>query len=337
MAFLGCMGSRSQEALLKAVEEAVKENSHSRLRGLLGDDIGLNAAVIDRKHLLHQAAWLGYPRCVQLLLENGANPDKHHRKNGCTPLHLAHFCTVEETNPKPTIEALLSFGASVNNLGSHKCGKHAIDHAIQHQRLDSLEILLAANSTVLLQSLLIAIDVANPQIAELLLNAGGQCGRMLENVLYWGQPLHRVLYSPRKEPKQCYKEMVKLFVQASLCKPIPQVTASSEPSTQMSNQHLMIESELRMMSRDYVDLAHYVFGYLLRNGFQPSDSIKTFMTHIGEIEWMDNYLCQPVNLRDLCIRVVRSYTYLSGNVIYGVSKLSLPQRIQDLILLYNPL
>jgi len=32
--------------------------------------------------------------------------DEPHRKNGCTPLHLAHFCTIDDTNPDKTIREL---------------------------------------------------------------------------------------------------------------------------------------------------------------------------------------------------------------------------------------
>ena len=36
--------------------------------------------------------------------------------------------------------ALLQAGGNVNNPGNDKCGKYPIDHAIQHQRLDSVEV-----------------------------------------------------------------------------------------------------------------------------------------------------------------------------------------------------
>ena len=79
----------------------------------------------------NQAAWFGFPRCVRMLLAHGADPEVPHRKNGCTPLHLAHFCTIDDTHPGGTIEALRNAGACVNNRGGVKCGKRAIDHAIQ--------------------------------------------------------------------------------------------------------------------------------------------------------------------------------------------------------------
>ena len=111
---MGCTGS--QGACLQAVEEAVKENALTRLTALLAET-SISVTEIDRKNLLHQAAWLGYPTCVRMLLDTGAAPDVPHRKNGCTPLHLAHFCTVDDSNPGPTITALVKAGASVNNPG----------------------------------------------------------------------------------------------------------------------------------------------------------------------------------------------------------------------------
>ena len=35
---------------------------------------------------------------------------------------------------------LLQAGGNVNNPGNDKCGKYPIDHAIQHQRLDSVQV-----------------------------------------------------------------------------------------------------------------------------------------------------------------------------------------------------
>jgi len=75
-------------------------------------------------------------------------PDEPHRKNGCTPLHLAHFCTIDDTNPDRTIRELTAAGADINNPGSRKCGKCPIEHAIQHQRLNSVQVLLSLGSQV---------------------------------------------------------------------------------------------------------------------------------------------------------------------------------------------
>ncbi len=45
------------------------------------------------------------------------------------------------TAPKFAIcVSILQAGGSVNNPGNDKCGKYPIDHAIQHQRLDSVQV-----------------------------------------------------------------------------------------------------------------------------------------------------------------------------------------------------
>jgi len=64
----------------------------------------------------------------------------------------------------------------------------------------------------------VAIDVASPQIVELLLLHGADCGKAVEAVSYWGQPLHRALYS-HKCPRESYKQMFRLLVQATVCSP----------------------------------------------------------------------------------------------------------------------
>jgi len=69
--------------------------------------------------------------------------------------------------------------------------------------------------------MLVAIDVASPQIVELLLLHGADCGRPVEAVSYWGQPLHRALYS-HKCPRESYKQMFRLLVQATVCAPLQQ-------------------------------------------------------------------------------------------------------------------
>jgi len=66
--------------------------------------------------------------------------------------------------------------------------------------------------------MLVAIDVASPQIVELLLLHGADCGKAVEAVSYWGQPLHRALYS-HKCPRESYKQMFRLLVQATVCAP----------------------------------------------------------------------------------------------------------------------
>jgi len=86
--------------------------------------------------------------------------------------------------------------------------------------------------------MLVAIDVASPQIVELLLLHGADCGKAVEAVCYWGQPLHRALYS-HKCPRESYKLMFRLLVQATVCAPQPQQQlAASPPTAAVGNQHL---------------------------------------------------------------------------------------------------
>jgi len=82
----------------------------------------------------------------------------------------------------------------------------------------------------------LAIDVASPQIVELLLLHGADCGRAVEAVCYWGQPLHRALYS-HKCPRESYKLMFRLLVQATVCAPPSQQQqqTTSLPTTAVRN------------------------------------------------------------------------------------------------------
>jgi len=93
---------------------------------------------------------------------------------------------------------------------------------------------------VTLQSMLVAIDVASPQIVELLLLHGADCGKPVEAVSYWGQPLHRALYS-HKCPRESYKQMFRLLVQATVCAPLQhhhQQQQSASQQNAVCNWHL---------------------------------------------------------------------------------------------------
>ncbi len=199
-----------------------------------------------------------------------------------------------------------------------------------------MQALIGAGSLVTLQSVLISIDVANPQILELLLESGGDCGKMLESTLFWGQPLHRVLYTPLKCPRECYRQQFRILVQASVCRPLVPYTADAEPKNKASNVHLMIETEMKTSAKDYTDLTLYLYAALLRNGFVPTESIKAFIKTLGDIEWAEDYLAAALPLRELCIRTIRSHVYLSGNIVYGTQRLFIPNRLKDLIIMSNP-
>jgi len=87
--------------------------------------------------------------------------------------------------------------------------------------------------------MLVAIDVASPQIVELLLLHGADCGKAVEAVSYWGQPLHRALYS-HKCPRESYKQMFRLLVQATVCAPPSQQQqqTASAPTAAVRNKYL---------------------------------------------------------------------------------------------------
>ena len=125
-------------------------------------------------------------------------------------------------------------------------------------------------------------------------------------------------------------------IQASVCRPILTLSADAEPSTKASNVHLMIETEMKTSAKDYTDLTLYLYATLIRNGFVPTESIKSFMSTLGHIDWEEDYLTSVLPLRELCVRLLRSRTYLSGNIIYGTNKLHIPNRLKDLIIMSNP-
>ena len=275
-------------------------------------------------------------RRLCMLLFQGANPNLRHRKNGCTPIHLAHFCTIEDTNAADTIRALLAAGANVNDMGGEKCGRYPIYHAIQHQRVDSVQTLLDMGSRVTQQAVLIAIDVSNPQILEMLLLSGAECGKMLDSSQYWGEPLHRVLYSPLKSPKECYKQLLQLMIQSTVCRPIPGVTCDKRSSRQTNNHQSVIESELRNLAKDSTELTRYLYAFLLRNGLNPNETLRNYGKTLGEPDWLCSYFTTPASLKDLCVRELRSNLLVSGNVMFGAKKLKLPASIQSHVLLVNP-
>lgn len=333
MAFRACVGSPSHDATLAAITLAVKENAEDRLRTLLQNG-KVTPEALDKRHLVHTASWLGFDRCVRILIEAGADPDLPHRGNGCTPLHLAHFCQVEDTDPGATVSVLTSSGASINHAGSGKCGHLPLVHAIQHQRVDAARVFIKAGSSIALQSVFAAIDVARPDIVELLLTSGGKCGSHLEAEYYWGAPLRRVLHSPMKSPRESYKQMVRLLCQATVCKPV-------RPTKQSSVKCLgVVQSELKTLTRNHMDILPYLLACLTRNGYYPSESLQELLGTLNSwhhVTWLQDYLAQPSPLQDLCVRVLRSNVYCSGNVIYGASQLPVPQKVKDAIVMINPL
>jgi len=100
-----------------------------------------------------------------------------------------------------------------------------------------------------------------------------------------------------------------------------------------------IEMELRVIAREHLDVALYLYAYLLRNGFKPTETCRRFMQARGglSMEWVEDYLRNPPSLRDLAMRTVRSYLYAGRNAMYGLAQLHLPARLQNIILLLNPM
>ena len=341
MALSGCVGSRLNDALLQTIEEAIKNDLSGKLENLLSD-YAIPSGEINRKNLLHKATWLGFSKCVAVLLQHGADPNWPHRKNGCTPLHLAHMNTIDGTSPVFTVTALINAGASVNNKGSSKCGKIALDHAIEHQRLDSVQSLIDARCMITFQSVLNAIDIGNPQILKLLLISGGSCGNSLDDTFFWGKALNRVINMPLKCPKEWYKSMFKLLADATVCFPI--VRGSLEKDDLLDSyanfhriklknkHHSAIENELKVMASDYVDLTQYLYSFMIRNGYTPNESVKSYMSGLGKIDWINDYISKPATLKDSAVRVLRSCLNRSGNILYGMKMLAVPNRLNDLMM-----
>lgn len=181
-----------------------------------------------------------------------------------------------------------------------------------------------------LSSVLTATDVSNPQILETLLLSGGDCGQLLESVGHWSQPLHRVMCSPLKCPKECYRQMFHMLVQSTVC-------GGARKRKTNPNVHLMVEAELRNLGKHSVELTLYLYTFLVRNGFVPTDTIKTLVAGMSEnIDWVTAYLAGVPSLRELAVRVLRFHLYHSGNISYGVLLLNPPPRIKNLIMMYNP-
>ena len=56
--YRGCIGSPSHDQL-RAITNAVKDNAPDRLRVLLEENV-IAPEVLNKRHFLHRAAWLGY-------------------------------------------------------------------------------------------------------------------------------------------------------------------------------------------------------------------------------------------------------------------------------------
>jgi len=134
---------------------------------------------------------------------------------------------------------------------------------------------------------------------------------------------------------ECYVD------QDSTCKLMSTSPPLSSTETTSDSQPSSIEWELRSLAKDNADLAQYLLAFLVRNGYRPSESARRAMAvRAAVVEWLDDYVrCRPAPLRDLAVRAVRSCLShgCRGNVMYALRELRLPSRINNLVLIVNPL
>ena len=337
-----CTGQRLTDTLLSKLEESIDDDCPERLNTILVD-YGIRSSDLNRKHLLHKATWLGHMTCVSVLLAHGADPNWPHKKIGCPPLHLAHLCTIDDTDPAKTISILLDAGANINYKGTLKCNRFALDHAIRYQRLDAVDALVKCHSYINLSSVLTAIDVANPDILEKLLIYGGRCSGKIQETQFWGKAMERVISTPLKCPRVWYTTTFKLVTEATVCLPVflTYLDTSFELPVHLEarnkakiKQHSMIEDQLRVIAKEHVDLALYFLGFLIRNGYQPNTSILNYASGITSderITWIKSYVNTPISLQDLTARILRTCLNSGSNILYGSVKLNVPKRIRDII------
>ena len=120
-------------------------------------------------------------------------------------------------------------------------------------------------------------------------------------------------------------------------------STSTSTDTTSSSSDSQLEWELRSLAKDNADLAQYLLAFLVRNGYRPSESARRAMAlRAAVVEWLDDYVrSRPAPLRDLAVRAVRSQLSHAGgrrgNVMHALRQLRLPSRINNLVLIVNPL
>lgn len=118
-------------------------------------------------------------------------------------------------------------------------------------------------------------------------------------------------------------------------------SSSDTTTTGSDSQPSSIEWELRSLAKDNADLAQYLLAFLVRNGYRPTESARRAMAlRAAVVEWLDDYVrFRPAPLRDLAVRSVRSCLSAGcrGNVMFALRQLRLPSRINNLVLIVNPL
>lgn len=312
MAFLGCAGGLP-DGLLDALRACIDKDRPDRLADLLPMT---RSDQLDQHNLLHQASWAGHTACVHLLLQHGADANLAHRKNGCTALHLAHLCQEVAGNPGETVAELVEAGADIDSEGSAKCGRTALEHAVQHQKLGMLQALTRHKARINLRALLIGVDVGCPDILRAMLEAGAEIGRA--NRGFWGPPLSKLIRSSDQLPPTSLMLMFQYLVEATVCKPRRVATKS-------------MVTELKMLSRvGPPDYSLCLYRSCILNGLAPGISrvVGTQLGHLIEPGLVDEHV---TSLQDICVSRIRSLLCAHRNVMFGLQILQLPLRLSDKI------
>ncbi|XP_041950400.1 ankyrin repeat and SOCS box protein 2-like isoform X2 [Alosa sapidissima] len=141
------------------------------LRAILGAQPGmLNKRTLKEQTALMLAVERGFSRCMECLLERGADPDIQN-KDKETPL----FKACEKENPE-MVAILLNNGASVNKLCTQ--GWTALHETVSHNHLEIAEMLLKAGAKVNIVNqygitpLFVAAQAGHVDILRLLLKHG---------------------------------------------------------------------------------------------------------------------------------------------------------------------
>ncbi|XP_044736046.1 ankyrin-3-like [Chrysoperla carnea] len=126
--------------LTKKLFESVKCNNISEVENNIRAGACVNAKNADNITTLHYAAWKGYDKIVQILLQNKANPNAV-GKNGYTPIHYAaKFSHLQVVN------ALLSYGAVYDALSDS--GKTPLDFSEGSEVTSLLKLINESFQTV---------------------------------------------------------------------------------------------------------------------------------------------------------------------------------------------
>ena len=94
--------------LFSDLHVAVRSGDLDRVRALVAKGVPVNERDSLGGTALHDAAWAGDLRMVQLLLDQKADPNLKHLEGGSTPLHYAII-----TNHPDVVDLLLRRGASL--------------------------------------------------------------------------------------------------------------------------------------------------------------------------------------------------------------------------------